>query len=176
MCGIPEKIKFLGAADVAAAGYFILRKTKSELPVSGWSTDCGERGREEKGVRIPALAVQPNSKALCGIPHPEHGVQFCHRSTAESDSGARERTGKATVNAGIRKKVYGLCEEELDSSPSERVWHKVERKREKRKREKRGFTGTQTALRAWILGTLSSQDCGDSVRKFNAHFSCIALR
>lgn len=104
MCGIPEKIKFLGAADVAAAGYFILRKTKSELPVSGWSTDCGERGREEKGVRIPALAVQPNSKALCGIPHPEHGVQFCHRSTAESDSGARERTGKATVNAGIRKK------------------------------------------------------------------------
>lgn len=31
--------------------FFFLRKTKSELPVSGWSTDCGEReggGREKK--------------------------------------------------------------------------------------------------------------------------------
>ena len=59
-----------------------LRKTKSELPVSGWSTVCGERegGREgeeeEKGVRIPALAVQPTPGRFEGLHSPNMGFNF----------------------------------------------------------------------------------------------------
>lgn len=45
-----------------------LRKTKSELPVSGWSTDCGEReGEGREGVRIPTLAVQPTPRRFAGL-------------------------------------------------------------------------------------------------------------
>lgn len=37
-----------------------------------------EKGREGKGVRIPALAVQPTPGRFAGL-LAEHGVQFCHR-------------------------------------------------------------------------------------------------
>lgn len=40
-------VNFEGKAE--AAWSFFLRKTKSELPVSGWSTDCGEREGEREG-------------------------------------------------------------------------------------------------------------------------------
>lgn len=50
--------------------FFFLRITKSELPVSGWSTDCGEReggGRRRRGVHS-RIACAANSRALCGTP------------------------------------------------------------------------------------------------------------
>lgn len=40
-------VNFEGKAETAWS--FFLRKTKSELPVSGWSTDCGEREGEREG-------------------------------------------------------------------------------------------------------------------------------
>lgn len=62
-------VNFEGKAE--AAWSFFLRKTKSELPVSGWSTDCGEREGERerggKGVHIPALAVQPTPGCFAGL-------------------------------------------------------------------------------------------------------------
>lgn len=55
-------------------GPFFLRKTKSELPVSGWSTDCGERegeregGSEGEGGAHSRIGCAADSRVLCGTP------------------------------------------------------------------------------------------------------------
>ena len=162
----------------AAAWSFFLRKTKSELPVSGWSTDCGERegggGREEKGVRIPALAVQPNSRALCGTPRNEHGVQFCHRPSARS-----EREGKRHGEA-ILKRDKSACEEEAGPSPSECVCQK-EKRGERERGEKEGRLYWKPSLsRSWDPLSCSSPGLcvclWDHVWKFNAEDPRVNLR
>lgn len=65
-------VNFEGKAE--AAWSFFLRKTKSELPVSGWSTDCGEReGEREEGARGEGgahsrIGCAADSRVLCGTP------------------------------------------------------------------------------------------------------------
>ncbi|KAG7493804.1 hypothetical protein JOB18_016460 [Solea senegalensis] len=74
-------------------------KTKSELPVSGWSTDCGEReggGGRRRGCAFPHWLCSQLQGALRDSTA-EHGVQFCHRSSAQSDCG-EERHGEASVS------------------------------------------------------------------------------
>lgn len=63
-------VNFEGKAE--AAWSFFLRKTKSELPVSGWSTDCGERegeregGSEGEGGAHSRIGCAADSRVLCG--------------------------------------------------------------------------------------------------------------
>lgn len=66
-----------------------LRKTKSELPVSGWSTDCGEREGGGEGGAHSRIDCAANSRTLCGDSTAEHGVQFCHRLREEILRGNR---------------------------------------------------------------------------------------
>lgn len=94
-------VKFEGKTE-AAWSFFFSRKTKSELPVSGWSTDCGEReggGRKRRGCAFPHwLCNQLQSALRDSIA--EHGVQFCHRLrkvTLEEIKLKRKSIGNALV-------------------------------------------------------------------------------
>lgn len=60
-----------------AARSFFLRKTKSELPVSGWSTQTGgEREGEKEGGAHSHIGCAASSGGLCGTPRPNMGFTF----------------------------------------------------------------------------------------------------
>lgn len=140
-----------------------LRKTKSELPVSGWSTDCGEReggGRKRRGCAFPHWLCNQLQGALRDS-IAEHGVQFCHRLRKVTLKG-----GKAMEKRfwnGIKCRF--LCR--IQSSPSECVCQKVERE---------GRLYWKLRLSQSLDTLSSSEDSGIQVRKFHAEYSCTNLR
>lgn len=100
--------------------FFFLRKTKSELPVSGWSTDCGEReggGRKKRrGCAFPHWPRSQTPERFAGLHSRTWGFSFVtvcvKRLLREEERSVGEREKNAT---DFRIKSCFLCKSSVIS-------------------------------------------------------------